>query len=442
MIALAAIVLLLPCSVRLSAQGLSATRLESVISEPLVIAQRSPVGQPIRFLTGSGGSVTGLEIDPTGTTRLIRAEIRTNGQPAYTGLLIRDVGASGTEHAGLVIQSTSNGTGTGIRLGGPANGIRPTLGTGIDITGGTGLRYNALTAGNGTALEIGSTVPPRRGIEVSAAGTDHVGILSSANSTGTGIIGSARSASYGPPTPRPGTGVLGVASTNSTVAADTIIGVVGTALRGGVGGTQTTSIGCLGRADATGTSHAGTAIGVVGLATAVAPGRASAIAGLFQAPSDALALTTFGTVYLGSADDARPLALTMSTAGGLSGRNTVHMFDAAITGTLSTRTITMGSLPPIPVAHGLVNNVVIGDRSVVRIDADAATSIITGLDGERDGRLVILIVTDGVAVLAHDHPASAPEHRVLVPGGVDRQLETNESLLLWYDAEIQRWRIL
>jgi hypothetical protein len=386
--------------------------------------------------------VTALEIDPTGTAHLIRAEVRTNGVPASTGLLIRDVGQSGTEHAGLVIQSITNGTGTGIRLGGPTNGPRPTLGTGIDITGGTGLRYNALAAGSGTAMEIGSTVPPRRGIEITVAGTDHVGILSIANSTGTGIIGTARSAAYGPPAPRAGTGVLGVASTNSTTSADTIVGVAGLAQRGGVGGTQTTSIGCLGRADAAGTAHAGTTIGVAGLATAVAPGRAAAIAGLFQASSGALALATFGDVYLGSADDVRPLVVTASTANGLAGRNLVHMFDATVSGSLSARTVTLGSTPPIDLAQGLVNDLAIADRSVVRIAADAATSVLTGLAGERDGRLLVLIVTDGVAVLAHDHPASAPEHRFLVPGGLDRELTMNESVLLWYDAEVQRWRIL
>ncbi len=432
-----------PCSMRLSAQGLSTTRLESTINEPLIIAQRSPVGQPIRFLTGSNGSVPALELDPQGTALLRRAVFLQQGLPASTGLLVRDIGLSGTEHAGIVLQSNLNGTGTGIRIGGPTGGPRPTLGTGIDITGGTGLRYNALTGGSGTAIEIGSTVAPRRGIEITTAGTDHVGVYSVANSSGTGLVGVARSASYTPPAPRPGTGVYGFGVTNSTVAADTIVGIAGTAQRGGAGGTMTTSIGCIGRADASGTSHAGTAIGVLGTAQAIAPGRASAIGGLFHVPTDHIALATFGgDVYLGSTDDERPNVLRASTAASLSGQTTTHMYNATVSGLLRTRGLALRSGDRHAALAGLNNDVPTHDLTVLRVDGDAVQSTITGLSDVHPDRFLILIVTAGVVVLAHEHPASQAEHRLLLPGAVERRLEVNEHIFLWFDNEVQRWRVL
>jgi hypothetical protein len=91
---------------------------------------------------------------------------------------------------------------------------------------------------------------------------------------------------------------------------------------------------------------------------------------------------------------------------------------------------------------GLNNDVPTHDVTVLRVDGDAVQSTITGLSDVHPDRFLILIVTAGVVVLAHEHPASQAEHRLLLPGAVERRLDANEHIFLWYDNEVQRWRVL
>lgn len=465
------ILILIPCSMRLSAQGFSTTRLESAANTPLLIAQRAPAGQPIRFLAGDGGSIRALEIDAAATTwirgplsvgpligaasneRMRIGSVDPSGGKALvlsllgttssTGLLITDIGASGVDDAAIVLQSTSNGIGTGIRIGGSSEGLRPTLATGIDITGGTGLRYNALTTGSGTAIEIGGTSPPRKGIDVRASGTGHIGIVASANTNGVGIIGLSQSSSYTtiPSTER--VGVRGHAATNSTVSADTIIGILGSSVRGGAGGTLTTSVGMLGRCDATGTSHAGTAIGVVGTATSVAPGRAIAIGGCFGTDAEGLALVAFGgDVYLGSSDAARPIQLTQSTANIYDGLTRTYVYDLVASGHIDASTLSLKGAAEIDLGQGLINNLATGGSSILRCAADPAVSSLTGCAGGIAGRVTILVVTMGVLRLVNESVESLPENRFRLQGANDLLLQQDASVMMWYDEEIARWRIL
>ncbi|MCX6139952.1 MAG: hypothetical protein NTX15_03850 [Candidatus Kapabacteria bacterium] len=465
------IFILIPCSMRLSAQGFSTTRIESTADMPLLIAQRAPAGQPIRFLAGSNGLVRALEIDATGGTwirgplsigPLIGAaaneRVRVGsidavsgkgmvlslvGTTTSTGLLIRDVGLSGSEDAGMVIQSSSNGQGTGLRIGGPSNSTRPTLSTGIDITGGTGLRYNALTSGSGTAIDIGGTIPPRRGIEIVASGPLHIGLLSIANTSGAGVIGVSQSSSYTsvPPTER--VGVRGHAATNSAVMSDTIIGTFGSSIRGGAGGTLTTSIGTLGQATSIASAHAGTAIGVLGRATALAPGRAIAIGGCFITDKTNLSLVALGgDVYLGSSDAARPPQLTASTMSGNDGQTKTHVFDLDASGFVSVSAFSIKGSVRRMLGPGTTNDLSTDLATVIRVDADVAASELTGCSGERRDRMLMILVTSGVLHILHENAGSQPEHRFHLNGGVDIVLETDETVMMWYDEEIARWRIL
>ncbi|RPI67255.1 MAG: hypothetical protein EHM43_09110, partial [Ignavibacteriae bacterium] len=66
--------------------------------------------------------------------------------------------------------------------------------------------------------------------------------------------------------------------------------MVARAIRGGNGGTRTTSIGLRTRAQSTGVDHAGTAIGLHASADATSPGVNAALAGVFDAPPGHLAL--------------------------------------------------------------------------------------------------------------------------------------------------------
>lgn len=456
---------------RLSAQVLSAARLESVAAMPLVIAQRSPAGQPIRFFAGDSGLVRALEIDAVGTTwmrgplsigngvgaashELVRIGsvapingdalvISMTATSTSTGVLIHDVGSTGTEDAGVVIRSVANGFGTGIRIGGPTGSNRPSLGSGIDITGGTGLRYNALTSGNGTAIEIGGTTAPRRGIDIMVSGSAHIGVLATANTNGVGIVGISQSSSYiGSPLSER-IGVRGHAASNSTIAADTIVGTMGSAIRGGTGGTLTTTIGLVGRVEATGTSHAGTSIGVLGRAFSSAPGRAIAFGGCFVSDTSQLSIVALGgDVYLGSSDDARPPQITLSTAQTYDGRTRTHVFDLSATGLLRASMVAVRPSNEILLAMGNVNDLIPGGYSILRIVANVAISTLTGISGEQDGRLLVVVVIGGTLQISHDNVGSAPEHRFFLTGGNDILIDTNGTVTIWYDSTIARWRLI
>lgn len=459
---------LLPCSLRLSAQGLSTNRVESSTNAPLVIAQRAPAGMPIRVLAGANGSVRALEIDGVGGTwirgplsigaltgaqsnELVRISgvpdmqgkgltISLQGTSSSSGLVIQDVGASGSDHAALVISSVANGSGTGIRLGGPQGGTRPALGTGIDVTGGTGIRYNALSAGTGIAVDIGGTAPPRRGVETVTSGTDNAGVVAHANTLGVGVIGSSRSIAF----PVLGTfqriGVVGHSATNSAVGADSSTGVFGIGLRGGTAGSATVTIGVHGLADLrTGTST-GTAIGILGRVQQSEAFSGLVVGGMFRSPEHGFALVTEGDIYLGSADDERPVALTRPALRLVDTRTTTFMYDLNASGVVVLRNVT---LPPPNAAVEVQPQGSILDctsRTAQRIAGDVDARLI-GLMPTENGRVVMVCnVGHHDVIIVHNSQDAPEQQRISLSGEIDSSIKGAACTLFWYDGIDHLWR--
>lgn len=468
MVLFAIICAFLPCSVRLSAQGFSTSRVESTTNAPLVIAQRAPVGMPIRILTGAGGSIRALEVDGAGgtwlrgpvsiglftgasTSELLRIAslppsggvgllISMLGSTTSSGLSIMDVGLTGSDHAGLLISSQANGSGTGIRIGGPTETLRPTLATGIDITGGTGVRYNALSSGTGTAIDIGGTQPPRRGIEVTVSGTDNVGLIAHANTIGTGIIGSSRSLSFPTVGPYPRVGVVGLGATNSSVGIDSCTGVSGIAIRGGTAGAGTISIGVHGQADARPGMSTGTTIGVLGRSYASTTSPTLAIGGLFRSPLHGYALLAEGDVYLGSASDAQPRELDKLGLAATSLRSTTHVYHLNASGSMRMRTMCMIDAPN---EQGILQA-----GTIVSCEAYATQRVrgtqgarIVGISPEEQGRVVQLCnVGIDDLLLIHADPTTPAQSMLLLPRALDGVLVSATCSWFWYDTVAQGWR--
>lgn len=503
------------------AQTLTASRVMAR-EGPLSLTASSAIAQPIRMYTGANGTLLSLEagsmgdvsiplrlgigagVGATSTERLRIGAVDTTGlvidmigTAASTGLLIDDVGLTGTDHAGIVIAAASNGYGTGLRIGGPAGSTIATLGTGVDITGGTGLRYNALAAGSGTAIDIGFTTPPVRGISVAVAGAGAVGGAFRTNTNGTAIVGLAQSAAYAEPAHIAGVAVRGYGATNSNVATEEIVGVLGTVVRGGSGGTNTTSSGIIGSADGRGTAHGGLVIGVSGSASTTGNGITGAIGGFFTTPRDAFTLSLAvkgGDVYLGSTDQDRPPGFPISFTNGLGTGNhtTTRMYDVRIsgalimrgTGTGTTRIVagTTGSsdmtyVLPVsmpqagdvlsagvlggdttrliwksgtsfqPVAtlaalpQGVVDPIDPGNASVLRLTASPVGSFVSGFGGGYSGRVITLLIQAGSCVIVNDDPGVPAVQRILT-GQADLELIGPATTMLMYDAEMQRWRML
>lgn len=462
-----------------AAQQLSTTRLEltgpawngttgaligTAEINPLVIATTSPSAQPIRFFVGPGGSLRAMEIGPLGSVwsrgplslgsattaaplEMMRIStiaggggtgltIDQQGTIATTGLRLLNVGLSGSEDAGIVAGSQANGIGTAIRIGGPTGSARPTFATGIDITGGTGIRYNALSSGDGTALQIGGSTAPRRGIEISTTGAGHVGVLSLANSAGTAVIGAAQSASYPTPVPMQGVGVLGVAASNSNASADTVTGVLATSLRGGRGGTKTTTIGLRARAVSVGEDHSGTSIGLHADAESVSPGIRAAIAGAFRAPADQFALAVAsGDVFLGSEITERPDALERSTMM-INGRSTTHLYHSVQSGTAH-----VVNVKEVIVAAGQVNDLDVGTAPIIRLQCDVGAIVLTGLAGNVRGRILTIVNTACPLTVANESILSVEVHRIRTAGQADLMVPIDGVVTFWYDEEIDRWRV-
>lgn len=504
-----------------SAQTLTASHVRAR-EGALSLSASSAIAQPIRMYTGVNGTLLSLEASGTGdisipmrlgigtgvgaasTERLRIGAVDTTGitidmigTSASTGLLIDDVGLTGTNHAGIVIAGASNGYGTGLRIGGPAGGTVATLGTGVDITGGTGLRYNALTAGSGTAIDVGFTTPPLRGISVAVAGAGAVGGTFRTNTNGMAVVGLAQSAAYADPPHEAGVAVRGHGATNSNVATEEVIGVLGTVVRGGSGGTNTTSSGIVGRADGQGTAHGGLVIGVSGSASTTGNGTAGAIGGFFFTPRYAFNLSLAvkgGDVYLGSTDQDRPSGFPASFINGLGSGNhtTTRMYDARISGALVMRGMGAGttrivagstgasdmtyvlpvSMPQagdvltagvlggdtarlvwksgtsfLPVAtlaalpQGAIDPIDPGNASVLCLTASPVGSFVSGLGGGYNGRVITLLIQAGSCVIVNDDPGVPAAQRILT-GQADLELIGPATTMLMYDAEMQRWRML
>lgn len=445
-----------------AAQSLTTTSIRSeqplqilLGASPRIVAMQlttsGDVQLPVRLAIGTGVGATLAERMRIGSIQASEgrgAVIDLTGTTTSTGLVVSNVGQSGTEHAGIVIQSASNGLGTGVRLGGPPGALRPTLGTGIDITGGTGIRYNALTAGTATALDIGGTVPPSRGVDVTVSGSESVAGYFRANMLGTAVVGTSQSSAYADPTFRPRVGVRGHAATNSAASADDVIGVYGTALRGGNGGSQTLSIGVYGRAESMSTVHAGMVEALRGEVASTAIGQFGEIAAHVIAPAAqnafALVASGGGHVYLGSSDDDRPPALssTMSSAVGLGNTSTTYVYDVRASGLLSARTVAMRGITLPDLARGATHDVDPGTASVIRVWSTAPGSAITGFSGGVDGRILVVINRGADLTLANEHAGSIDRDRITTQSGGDVTTVGEGSFTLWYDAAYQRWVVV
>lgn len=487
---------------------------------PLVVANASEVGQPLRLQTGPRGSLIGLEVTSaaevvvprrlsvgSGVGAGLQERMRIGSLPATggtgmvidmrmtdstTGLAIRDVGLSGSLHAGMSLTSVANGVGTGIRIGGAMSSGRATLATGIDIVGGTGLRYNALVAGQGTAIDIGSTLSPQRGVDITVSGSSSVGLVARSNLLGVGMVGVSRSGTTEEPMLRPRTGVHGHAASNSAVAADNIVGVMGSTVRGGVGGSATVSIGVDGLSEGQSTANAGLSIGVRGRAVSSNVGSASAIGGLFEASPSAshfAVVSRRGNTYLGSAVHDRPSVVPL-ISGGLDSVNTstTWMFRARISGGMSlvgSATSEVSLVAPssgrytlrLPAAMPHPGDAMIADErngdtisfawrghatayawnpvpgaefvgaipqnvSVIRIVVPAAGSTLIGIQTPPRPVMVTMVMLGGPLTIVNESLALEAENRILSFTGANCITDGDASATLWYDDASDRWRLI
>lgn len=497
------------------AQSLATNRLVGLHDVPLSIANTSQIGQPLRLLTGPGGSTLGLEVSSVGDVTIplrlgvgsgvgaaswermrigaiapaggVGLSIDLVGTDSSTGIRLQRLGASGSDHAGLSITSASNGLGTGIRIGGPSGSGRPTVGTGLDIHGGTGLRYNAINDGSATAIVIGATTPPRRGIEVTTSGTDHVGGMFRSNMLGTGLVGLSISGSYADPEHMPRVGVRGLAATNSAAATDVMTGVFGQAVRGGQGGTNTTTIGIDAVAESIGANHSGLAIGLRAQARTGPSGSSSAIALMADIDtSRGLAIAArSGDTYLGSDVYDMPAGETFSN-GLRTNRSVTRMFDSRVSGTLGLigqgsfvymRPYSAGRVvmewPARPSLPGSVLTVAstradtvrlawrgggtgmyvvampfnipitvnTDDQSIVRIMADPGGSVLAGLTPGTHGAQVTLMVVQGIVGVANEAFGAAEADRIMTPTLGLVMIIAPGYATFWYDGQDRRWRL-
>jgi len=450
------------------AQMLSTSRIDNASPLPLVISNRSTNALPLRIVTGAS-QTRALEIGQSGNTWLLGPVSIGNGigtapleqmrigsiagqggrgltitldaTTTSTGLLLRDVGATGTNDAGIVVSSQSNGTGTGLRVGGPTGSGRPTLGTGVDITGGTGIRYNALTAGSGVALDIGATTPPRRGIEVVASGSQHVGVIARANTNGMGILGVSQSSTYETLPIAERVGVRGHAATNSGIAADSITGVMGSVQRGGSGGTQTFSVGVFGKGENIASSNAGTTLGIYGTASASSAGVTVAIGGGFLTDTGQIALLCVGgDVILGGVKPLLPIPFQTSTFRDMITRNRTYAHHFMSSGLTRLTGLALNPTPNMLLPPGGPTLLTIAGGTVVKMVGDVNGSTISGIRSDAADRVLTLLVTQGRVELVHEHPAADAADRIRIKNAQTLTLDVDDMIELWYDQEIQRWR--
>lgn len=431
---------------------------------PLVVANLSAPGQPIRFLGGPAGLVRAMEIGAaaetwirgslsvgvlTGAAAGEVARIGTipatsgtgltvdlTGTSTSSGIRIVNIGNTGTADAGILISSTANGTGTGIRIGSPSGGALATLDTAVDITGGTGLRYNALSAASGTAVEIGGTTAPQRGVDAIVAGLHSIGVVARASSVGSGVVGLSYSASYTGVPLIERTGVYGESASNSNVAADTLIGVRGVVRRGGPGGTSTFSVGVLGEAKNNAVVHSGYNVGVMGLAEFTPQGQGEVIAGLFVSETSGMsAVHLGGDVMLGSHENYRPNQVP-ATRFPQNSQTLTHMFSHKTSGST---TIVNEQTVNVPTGS-MLSNMVLEETTIVRIITGVNGIDVTGFMGGTHGRMIILFNVGDRLSIHNNAIQSNPENRILTPEGRLLNLLHNEAVTLWYDSTVMRWR--
>jgi hypothetical protein len=104
----------------------------------------------------------------------------------------------------------------------------------------------------------------------------------------------------------------------------------------------------------------------------------------------------------------------------------------------------LGTDANLTIAAGNNNNQALpANATCLRIDA-AAASILTGLTGGVDGRIVVLhnVDTADSWTITHDDAASTAANRFFLPGAVTLTVLIHGSVWLRYDATSSRWRVV
>lgn len=148
------------------------------------------------FAVSADGSITSGTLTPLANSRMLITNLpATSGRAididmtattTSSGLVVRNIGATGSNDAGVLIGTAASGTGTGIRIGGVATFNSPS--TGIDVTmSSTGLNVTPNSTGTGIGVSVGTFAGARTRIGGEyysrATGNTSYGLLSDVNAT-------------------------------------------------------------------------------------------------------------------------------------------------------------------------------------------------------------------------------------------------------------------
>jgi hypothetical protein len=237
---------------------------------------------------------------------------------------------------------------------------------------------------------------------------------------------------------------MGYSASNSNLSVDTLIGVYGLATRGGNGGTQTQSIGIYGKAVGASTQHAGTTIGILGEVSTTAAGHFTSAAGCFLGDSVSLSLLALGgDVVLGGAPQDIPMQIGSSALAKYSTRNTTYMHDVHSTGYASMHQVGVRISEVVQVVNGYANSINVSVGGVQTVIAQGNNAQIGGLTSfAADGRVAYLLVKGNPLALLHNDIGTAEAERFELPNQAEVFLEPEIVHVLWYDKQVQRWRIM
>lgn len=148
------------------------------------------------FAVSAGGNITSGTLTPLATSRILITSMAATGARAIdvdmtgtttsSGLVVRNVGATGTDDAGVLIGSAVAGTGTAIRISGVAGFNSPN--TGVDMvfsTTGINAVPRSMGAGVGVSVGVPSGNRTRIGGEFfsRASGGNALGLRADVNAT-------------------------------------------------------------------------------------------------------------------------------------------------------------------------------------------------------------------------------------------------------------------
>jgi hypothetical protein len=306
---------------------------------------------------------------------------------------------------------------------------------------------------------------------------------------GSGLVGVSVSGSYGDPPHAPRVGVRGFAATNSATAADVMIGVMGQTQRGGLGGSNTLSIGVDATAESMGTNHGGLAVGLRARARSSGQGSSAAIAIVAEADtlSASLALAAQnGDVYLGSDGSDMP-SLPAITGGISTNASVTRMYHTRISGMLGlvrpTSRVFMRPYAPgqvvlewparpskvgstlrvagvradtmqlawtgggdgmnvVQMPFNIPLTVDTKEEEIVRIIADNGGSWLAGLAPAQHGLTVTIMVVQGVLSIMNEAFAAAEDNRIITPTLGVVVLNAPGYATCWYDGADHRWRLI